>query len=60
MCPKAPKPVVNKPAYAADQIDTQIEVTETDTTKGSKVGSPSKSARDVSVPSTGSGVAVRR
>lgn len=60
MCPKAPEPVVNKPAYAPNQIDTQIDVTATDTATGAKVGSPAKTTKDASVPSRGSGVMVRR
>ena len=59
MCPKAPKPVINKPAYKPEDIDTQIEVTE-EPTKGDKVGSPGKTANDAGVPTRGSGVAVRR
>ena len=59
MCPKTPKPVVNKPAYQPEDIDKQIEVTE-EGPKGSKVGSPGKTANDAGVPTQGSGVAVRR
>lgn len=58
MCPKSPKPVVNRPAYNADQIDQNIKVEE-DVDKGSLVGSPGKQARDVDVSPVSSGVAVR-